>query len=104
MLPLYGVIRHRGRRSGKGFRTPIVVRLTNDGAIVPMPWGEGTDWYRNIRAAGECVVRWKGREYRFTSFEVLDTAEASAAFGAVERAVIRRFRIQQFLRLRHGGT
>src|SRR4051812_31654632 len=63
LLPLYGVLTHRGRRSGKAFRTPVVVRPTSDGFIVPMPWGEGTDWYRNVRAAGECVIRWKGRDY-----------------------------------------
>jgi hypothetical protein len=44
LLPLYGVLVHRGRRSGKTFRTPVVVRPTNDGFIIPMPWGQGTDW------------------------------------------------------------
>ena len=40
LLPLYGVLEHRGRRSGKTFRTPVVVRPTADGFVVPMPWGE----------------------------------------------------------------
>src|SRR5689334_14552823 len=62
-LPLYGVLQHRGRRSGKPFRTPVVVRPSSDGFVVPMPWGERTDWYRNVRAAGQCVIRWKGRDY-----------------------------------------
>src|SRR5262245_47805752 len=62
-LPLYGVITHHGRRSGRTFRTPVVVRPTADGFVVPMPWGERTDWYRNVRAAGACVIRWKGRDY-----------------------------------------
>ncbi|HET6317792.1 MAG TPA: nitroreductase family deazaflavin-dependent oxidoreductase, partial [Chloroflexota bacterium] len=52
-LPLYGVLVHRGRRSGKTYRTPVVVRPTADGFIIPLPWGEGTDWCRNVRAAGE---------------------------------------------------
>jgi deazaflavin-dependent oxidoreductase (nitroreductase family) len=63
LLPLYGVIEHHGRRSGKAYRTPVVVRPTNDGFVVPMPWGEHTDWYRNVRAVGECVLRWRGRDY-----------------------------------------
>src|SRR5215210_6593579 len=61
--PLYGVISHRGRRSGQLFRTPVVVRPTSDGFVVPMPWGERTDWNRNVRAAGACVIRWKDRDY-----------------------------------------
>src|SRR2546426_1415068 len=71
-LPLYGVVQHRGRRSGKTFRTPVVVRPTGDGFIVPMPWGERTDWYRNVRAADGCVLRWKGRDYPVVQPELID--------------------------------
>jgi hypothetical protein len=42
-FPLYGVIEHRGRRSGRIFHTPVVVRPVADGFVVPMPWGERTD-------------------------------------------------------------
>ena len=99
-LPLYGVVTHRGRRSGKTFRTPVVVRATGDGFIVPMPWGESTDWYRNVRAAGECGIRWKGRDYTVVQPEVIDAATARAAFGAFERAIMSRFGIHYCLRLR----
>ncbi len=99
LMPLYGVMKHRGRRSGKAFRTPIVVRRIDDGFIVPMPWGERTDWYRNGRAAGECVVRWKGRDYPLVQPELLDSAAAKAAFGASQQAAMARFGIIQCLRL-----
>jgi deazaflavin-dependent oxidoreductase (nitroreductase family) len=101
LLPLYGVLQHRGRRSGKAFRTPVVVRPIEDGFIVPMPWGERTDWYRNVRAAGECVIRWKGRDYPLAQPEVLDATAAHAAFGPVEQAALVRFGISQCLRLHH---
>ncbi len=101
LLPLYGILVHRGRRSGKLFRTPVVVRPTADGFIVPMPWGEGTDWCRNVRAAGECVVRWKGRDYRLAQPEVLDAGDATAAFSSLQQAGMRRFGIRQVMRLHH---
>jgi deazaflavin-dependent oxidoreductase (nitroreductase family) len=100
LLPLYGVIQHRGRRSGKLFHTPVVVRPTRDGFVVPLPWGEGTDWCRNVRAAGGCIVRWKGRDYPLAQPEVVDAAEARAAFPAVQWAAMRRLGIGQCLRLR----
>jgi deazaflavin-dependent oxidoreductase (nitroreductase family) len=100
-LPLYGVIEHRGRHSGKVFHTPVVVRPTGDGFLVPMPWGVGTDWYRNVRAAGGCVIRWKGRDYPVGQPEVVDAAAAGAAFSAFERAQVSRFGIDHFLHLRH---
>lgn len=100
LLPLYGVIEHRGRRSGKVFHTPVVVRPTEDGFIVPMPWGERTDWYRNVRAAGECVIRWKGRDYRLGQPEVIGDAAAEVEkFSPFERSIMTRFGIHQALRL-----
>lgn len=101
LMPLYGVIEHRGRRSGKLFHTPVVVRPTDDGFVVPMPWGEGTDWYRNVRAAGGCVVRWKGRDYPLTQPEVVDAAAAGAEFGGFQRMMMGRLGIERCLRLRH---
>jgi deazaflavin-dependent oxidoreductase (nitroreductase family) len=100
LLPLYGVIEHRGRRSGAAYRTPVVVRPTGSGFLVPMPWGEGTDWYRNVRAAGGCVLRWRGRDYHLVRPEVLDDpAAARAGFNAFQRAAMARFGIDRSLRL-----
>ena len=99
LLPLYGVIQHRGRRSGNTFRTPVVVRPAPDGFVVPMPWGEGTDWFRNVRAASGCVIRWKGRDYVMVDPEVLDTQAAQASFPPAMRAGMARFGIKQALRL-----
>ena len=102
LLPLYGVIEHRGRRSGKVYRTPVVVRPTGDGFIVPMPWGERTDWYRNVRAAGGCVLRWNGRDYPVVQPELIDDpAEVGAAFGAFPRMMMARLGTNHSLRLRH---
>src|SRR5918912_1981399 len=100
IFPLYGVMQHRGRRSGRLFRTPVVVKATRDGFIVPMPWGESTDWYRNVRAAGECTIRWKGRDYAMLRPEVLDTATAAAAFDPRQRDMMGALRHQQGPRTR----
>src|SRR5439155_12386371 len=101
LLPLYGVIEHRGRRSGKAFRTPVVVRPTADGFVVPMPWGERTDWYRNVRAAGECVIRLKGRDFALVQPELVEAADPESAFSALLRALMTRLGITHGLRLRH---
>jgi hypothetical protein len=99
ILPLYGVPEHRSPRSGKQFRTPVVVRRTVDGFIVPMPWGEGTDWYRNVRAAGEAVIRWNGRAYRVDRLEVLDAAAGRASFSSGMQKGTTRFGVRQVLHL-----
>jgi deazaflavin-dependent oxidoreductase (nitroreductase family) len=100
LLPLYGVIHHRGRRSGKQFRTPVVVRPIPGGFIVPMPWGESTDWFRNVRAAGGGVMRWKGRDYRMIDPVVLDADQALSAFSGPTRVGMTRFGIKKVMRVR----
>jgi hypothetical protein len=45
-------IRHKGRRSGKEYATPVIAQPTRQGGfIVPLPYGEGVDWLKNVRAA-----------------------------------------------------
>jgi hypothetical protein len=100
-FPLYGVIEHRGRRSGRIFHTVVVVRPVADGFVVPMPWGERTDWYRNVRAPGGCAIRWKGRYHPVDRPETLDTHAVMSDFNSFERAIMSRLGITQCLRLRH---
>lgn len=105
IIPFWGVVRHRGRRTGKSYATAIAVRPTTDGFVLPLPWGEGTDWCRNLRAAGGGIVRWDGAEIEVNDPEVIDTAEALPAFNTVMRPLVRLLRIKKFLRVRHAyGT
>jgi len=99
-FPLYAILEHRGRRSGRPFRTPVVARRQADGFIVPMPWGEGTDWFRNVRAAGGGRIQWQGRRYDVADPQVIDMAHAMATFGPFERAFASRFHVRQAVHLR----
>jgi deazaflavin-dependent oxidoreductase (nitroreductase family) len=100
LIPIWAVVRHRGRRSGKLYATPIAIRPTPDGFVLPLPWGEGTDWCRNLRAAGGGVVRWGGAEIEINGPEIIDAADALPAFNAVMRPIVRLTRIKKFLRVR----
>jgi deazaflavin-dependent oxidoreductase (nitroreductase family) len=57
------VIRHRGRRSGKEYAAPVVVKPIEEGFIVPLPYGEDVDWLKNVQAAGRATVEAKGETY-----------------------------------------
>lgn len=100
LIPIWAVVRHRGRRSGKLYATPIAIRPTPDGFVLPLPWGEGTDWCRNLRAAGGGVVRWGGAEIEINGPEIVGTAEALPAFNAAMRPIVRLIGIKKFLRVR----
>ena len=44
-LPLWAVLRHSGRKSGKQYAIPVAVIPTETTFIIALPWGRGTDWY-----------------------------------------------------------
>ena len=66
------------------------VRRTMDGGfIIPLTWGEETDWFRNVRAAGGCTLHWHGRLYTLLNPEIVSGPEARSAFHPVERFLLK---------------
>jgi deazaflavin-dependent oxidoreductase (nitroreductase family) len=64
-LPGFGVVVHRGRRSGREFRTPINIFRTSDGYVAALTYGV-TDWARNVITAGGCELETRRRRVRLT--------------------------------------
>ncbi len=97
-------IRHVGRRSGRTYVTPAGARLTGGTFVIPLTFGNQSDWSRNVRAAGGCEIRLDGTQYRAVQPELADRDQAApvlrAAFGPVERAMFRMLGIRQYLLLR----
>jgi hypothetical protein len=61
LLPPWAVILHRGRRSGRLYRTPVNVFPRPGGCVVALTYGPQSDWVRNVLAAGswgEDRARW----------------------------------------------
>jgi deazaflavin-dependent oxidoreductase (nitroreductase family) len=99
-LPLLAVVYHRGRRSGRSYATPTAARPTVDGFVIALTFGERSDWFWNVRAAGRGVIRWKGAAYPVVEPEVVDWAAARSAFTPVERVLLHVIGIERFVRLR----
>jgi hypothetical protein len=99
LIPIWAVIRYRGRRSGKEYALPIAIAATPESFVIPMPF-VGAQWVLNVIAAGECIIRWKGQEWRAVEPEVISKAEGAKRFGPVARFALRHLPIERFLRLR----
>jgi len=101
-------IRHVGRRSGRPYVTPAGARLTGDTFVIPLTFGNTSDWSRNVRAAGGCEIRLDGTDYRAVQPELADRDQAApvirAAFGPVERTMFRMLGIRQYLLLRRADS
>ena len=100
-LPVLGVLHHRGRRTGREYATPLGIRpAAGGGFVMPLTFGEEAGWYRNIRAAGRCVVTWRGSDHTVTDPVIVDRAAALPAFPRYERLALRLAGIGQFVWLR----
>jgi deazaflavin-dependent oxidoreductase (nitroreductase family) len=97
-LPLYGVLHHVGRKSGREYHSPVVVRSTPTATYVPLPFGERTDWYRNALVAGGVRTTWKGAELWLSDPQVIDRADASDGFNGVMRGLMRLAGIEAVVR------
>jgi deazaflavin-dependent oxidoreductase (nitroreductase family) len=61
VLPGFGVVIHRGRRTGREFRTPVNVVHRGAMTVIPLTYGADADWVRNVLAAGYCRLETRGR-------------------------------------------
>jgi deazaflavin-dependent oxidoreductase (nitroreductase family) len=96
----FSLIRHTGRRTGRPYETPLL--LARDGAdfVAELTYGPGVAWYRNVVAAGRCVVVHRGAAYEIDRIEPYDTAAGLRAFGNPATIVLRLLRRREFRLLR----
>jgi deazaflavin-dependent oxidoreductase (nitroreductase family) len=100
-VPGFGVVLHRGRRSGRPYRTPVSVYGGDGGYVIPLIYGPGADWARNVLAAGGCEVRLRGRRVRLTDPRIMHD-ERCRPVPTVVRPVLRALGVADFLHLRAG--
>ena len=99
-VPLYVLLRHRGRRSGREYATPVVGMRVPGGFAIPMAFGEGADWYRNIVSAGGATIRQHGTEHHLVDPAAIDPDSAASPFPGWQRPVFRVLGIRRFLFLK----
>ena len=87
-FPLWAILRHTGRKSGTQYAIPIVALPSADGFLIPLPFGQRTQWLQNLLAAGGAGIRSKGREFSVDQPELVNLDDP-----VVQRAVPRPFRV-----------
>ena len=97
-MPGFGVVVHRGRRSGRRYQTPVNVFPVVDGYVIALTYGPGTDWVKNVLAADGCELRTRGHIVRLISPRVYHD-ESRHDIRPVERQVLRVLGVADFLSL-----
>jgi deazaflavin-dependent oxidoreductase (nitroreductase family) len=80
ITPKVTTLVHRGRKSGKLYKTPLSILAEDrerDEIFVSPMWSRDTDWYRNVVAGGLVEIHVRG-ETRQVVWRELDEAEGRA--------------------------
>ena len=97
---VWGIMRHTGRTSGTAYATTVVALHTQDGFVIPLPFGDATQWAKNLFAAGSGSLRSHGREYRIVEPRIVDREIAGAYLPVYLRFLAGRLGLRQYVMVR----
>ncbi len=97
---LWAVLHHVGRTSGRAFATPIVALPVHDGFLIPLPFGDQTQWLRNLQAADEAGLRHAGHDYVIDMPEPVELDAVAGELAAPIRFAAGHVGIHRFVRVR----
>jgi deazaflavin-dependent oxidoreductase (nitroreductase family) len=98
-MPGLALVVHRGRRSGKRYETPVMVFRAEGGFIIALTYGPGTEWVKNLQAAGGGELRTGGQVIRVGEPRVYRD-QTRRGIRPVERQALRLIGVADFLSLK----
>ncbi|MGN8551526.1 UNVERIFIED_CONTAM: nitroreductase/quinone reductase family protein [Microbacterium sp. SLM126] len=93
----WAVVRAPGRVSGTVYDTPVGVQRVGDELYISLPYGEGAQWLRNVRAANGATVLHDGHEIEATTPALVPIGQTP--MSAADRLAIWVFGVTHALRL-----
>jgi deazaflavin-dependent oxidoreductase (nitroreductase family) len=95
-----GVIRHRGRTSGRAYETPVGVVAEDDGFVIALVYGTRTNWLQNVLASGSATIVHEGRTWQVDRPEVVPMRTVASLFAPGDQQGFRLLRVDRALRVR----
>ena len=97
--PVFAVVVHQGRRTGRWHQAPVAARRVDGGFVISLAFGAQVDWQRNLQAAGRGTLRWRGRDYPIGAPVRIDEASGAATFHPIQRTLLRAVGIHGYVRV-----
>jgi deazaflavin-dependent oxidoreductase (nitroreductase family) len=98
-LPSFGIVIHRGRISGRQYRTPVNVFRRGGEWVIALTYGPRTDWVENVLAAGGCRLIHRRRRVELSDPRIVALEEARTSIPGWVRTVLRALGVDQGLML-----
>jgi deazaflavin-dependent oxidoreductase (nitroreductase family) len=98
-LPYFGVVLHRGRISGRLYRTPVTTFPRGDGFVIALTYGRDVDWVKNVLASGTCGLVHRRRAVGLVGPSITPLSEHGGAIRGLIRAILRALGVREVLHL-----
>jgi hypothetical protein len=66
----------------------VILAKVPEGFVAELTYGEDVNWYRNVGAAGGCVVVAGGKEHQISAIDPYDSGRGRAAYPAPFRTIL----------------
>jgi deazaflavin-dependent oxidoreductase (nitroreductase family) len=99
-LPYFAVVVHRGRATGRVYRTPVNAFPHRDHFVIALTYGSDVDWVKNVLAARGCRLIHRGRSVDLVRPRVLPLRDDATAIPGWIRGVLHILKVDQTLWLR----
>jgi deazaflavin-dependent oxidoreductase (nitroreductase family) len=96
-VPPLAIIVHRGRSSGREYRTPVFAFPTDQGYAIGLMFGHKVDWLRNVLVAGTCTIVRRGRSNEAGNPRVVGWAAGSKHMPIPVRVALLGLQARDFL-------
>ena len=93
------IIVHKGRSSGRDYRTPVFAFPTDEGFAIALTYGHDVDWLKNVQAAGNCMLIRKGRAIDLAKPRVVGWTLGSKHMPMAVRVALLGLQARDFLLL-----
>jgi deazaflavin-dependent oxidoreductase (nitroreductase family) len=103
-LPGFAILTHRGRTTGRRYRTPINVFRRGDHYVVFLTYGSDVQWVKNVLAAGSCSIETRGRVVELVEPELITDPDLRSAPPPVRFVERRIAGVTQYLRMRASSS
>jgi deazaflavin-dependent oxidoreductase (nitroreductase family) len=103
VVPPFAILVHRGRRSRREYKTPVWAFRLEQGFLIALTYGSGSEWVKNVLADGRATLITREGSRDFRRPRIIHGDEGLRAMPFFVRPALRTLTVDDYLLLEDQG-
>jgi deazaflavin-dependent oxidoreductase (nitroreductase family) len=103
-IPPLAIVEHRGRISGRKYKTPILAFPTSNGYVFALTYGRNVDWVKNLQASGYGFLKYNGDADQIHSLRHVSIEDVKEMFPVMVRLLLHILKVNDCLMVKKEGS